>query len=168
MDTARIQEVLAPLAGSVQLRVLEHATAADAAPVVSGAQVIVTAQNEVVVRVESDERGAFEITGLAARAYELHVVREGFRAVPVHIDLTRDAAADVNLRLQVSALSEAVVVSAAQVDLPLSRTPATTTVITRGDLEAYQQTTVAQLEFSLNDALGQNTELFFQLGIRAP
>ncbi len=42
-----------------------------------------------------------------------------------------------------SAFSEAVVVSAAEVDLPLSRTPATTSVITRDDLQVYQQNTVA-------------------------
>lgn len=112
--------------------------------VVAGAQVIVTTQNEVVARVTSDDRGAFEVAGLAPRAYEFHVVREGFRAAPARVDLAQGAVASVTLHLQVSAVSEAVVVSTAQVDLPLSRTPATTTVITRSDLEAYQQSTVAE------------------------
>jgi outer membrane cobalamin receptor len=112
--------------------------------VVSGAEVIVTAQNEVVARVTSNDLGAFEVAGLTPRAYELHVVREGFRAAPARVDLAQDAVARVTLHLQVSAVSEAVVVSAAQVDLPLSRTPATTSVITRHDLEAYQQRTVAE------------------------
>lgn len=111
--------------------------------VVAGAQVIVTAQAEIVARTDTDARGTFEISGLAAQRYVVSVVREGFRAVPVDVDLTRVDSDNVALRLQVSALSEAVVVSAAQVDLPLSRTPATTTVINRSDLETYQQETVA-------------------------
>ena len=112
--------------------------------VVAGAQVIVTAQGEVVARAESAANGTFAITGLATREYALRVVREGFRALPVEVDLAHGDANDVLLRLQVSALAEAIVVSAAQVDLPLSRTPATTTVISKDELDIYQQTTVAE------------------------
>lgn len=122
-----------------------HGTVVDpGGAVVAGAQVIVTAQSEVVARAESDASGTFEITGLESREYTLRVVREGFRTLPVEVDLAHGDAKDVLLRLQVSALSEAIVVSAAQVDLPLSRTPATATVISKDDLDTYQQTTVAE------------------------
>lgn len=111
---------------------------------VPGAHVIVTSRTEVIARAETDARGAFEIGGLAARRYELHVLREGFRALPVEVDLTGGEVPAVTLNLQVSALSEAIVVSAAEVDLPLSRTPAATTVIARQEIEAYQENTVAE------------------------
>jgi outer membrane cobalamin receptor len=111
---------------------------------VANAQVFVTSRSEIVARTETDERGAFAVGELPPGTYELHVVREGFRSVPREVELTAGAAPEVTLQLQVSAFSEAVVVSAAEVDLPLSRTPATTSVITRSELETYQRNTIAE------------------------
>lgn len=111
---------------------------------VPGAHVIVTSQSEVVARVETDDRGAFELNNLPPKRYELRVVHEGFRATPVQVDLGRGGVEQVTLHLRVSALSEAVVVSAAEVDLPLSRTPASATVIARQDLSTFQLGTVAE------------------------
>ncbi len=47
------------------------------------------------------------------------------------------------IALEVSAVSESVVVSAAQVEIPLSTTSSSVTVITRDDLEKHQVESVA-------------------------
>lgn len=111
---------------------------------VPGASVIVSARGAVVVQTITDASGAFTVDPLPADAYRVSVAHDGFRAAPVDVTLGPDDRRTVTIRLQVSAIAEAVVVSAAQVDLPLSRTPASTTVVTRTDLEQLQHTTVAE------------------------
>ncbi len=138
---------------------------------VAFAQVLVTSASEVVARVTTDERGTFRVEGLTPGRYELRVAREGFRAIPLEIDVAPDETRTVTLHLQVSAVSEAVVVSAAQVDLPLSRTPATTTIVTRQDLDAYQLDTIAEalrrvpgVSLARNGTEGGVTSLFSRGG----
>ncbi len=138
---------------------------------VAFAQVLVTSRNEVVARALTDERGAFDVTELAPGRYELHVAREGFRSVPLQVNVAPGDTQAVTLRLQVSAVSESVVVSAAEVDLPLSRTPATVSVVTREDLSVYQQETVADalrrvpgVSLARNGVEGGVTSLFSRGG----
>lgn len=135
------------------------------------AQVLVTSASEVVARATTDERGAFDITGLNEGRYQLRVAREGFRSAPVQVDVVPGETLSVTLHLQVSAISESLVVSAAEVELPLSRTPATTTIITRDDLHTYQQDTVAQalqhvpgVSVARNGVEGSVTSLFSRGG----
>jgi vitamin B12 transporter len=134
---------------------------------VAGARVLVTARASVVARTVTGDLGTFAIGGLAADRYELHVIRDGFRAAPLVIDLAPDESRTVRVQLHVSAVNESVVVSAAQVDLPLSRTPASVTVVTRADLEAFQHDTVAGalrrvpgLSLSRNGGPGAVTSVF--------
>ena len=138
---------------------------------VAFAQVLVTASSEVVARTMTDERGEFAFAQLPPRRYELRVAREGFRAAPVDVNAVSGETATVTVHLEVSAVSEALVVSAAEVDLPLSRTPAATSVVTRDDLSTYQQDTVAEalrrvpgVSLARNGAEGSVTSLFSRGG----
>src|SRR5262249_42857098 len=54
------------------------------------------------------------------------------------IALTEEESRDLSIMLRISALSESVVVSASQVDVPLSRAADTVTVITGADLQVRQ------------------------------
>ncbi|HSL20398.1 MAG TPA: TonB-dependent receptor [Vicinamibacterales bacterium] len=138
---------------------------------VPGAEVLVTARAAVVARATTDESGAFAVTDLPPDRYEIRVARDGFRAEPVALDLAVGDSRTLTLRLQVSAISEVVVVSAAQVDLPLSRTPAATTVIPRVELRALQQNTIAAalrrvpgISIARNGGEGSVTSLFSRGG----
>jgi len=74
---------------------------------------------------------------------ELRVALEGFRAEPVPVDASA-AARDVgSLALTVSAVSETLVVSASQVEIPLSQSSSAVTVITGEELRDRQVTIVA-------------------------
>jgi outer membrane cobalamin receptor len=134
---------------------------------VASAQVLVTTGGTVVARPLTGADGTFIVDALAADRYELHVTRAGFRAAPLVIDLAADERRDVTIHLHVSAVAESVVVSAAQVDLPLSRTPASVTVISRETLQAFQLDTVAGalrrvpgLSLSRNGGPGAVTSVF--------
>lgn len=138
---------------------------------VAHAHVLVTARGAVVATTTTDAAGAFEARDLAADRYELLVVREGFRAAPLALDLAAHDDRSVTVTLQLSAVSESIVVSAAHVDQPLSRTPASTTVVTRGDLRSFQHESVASalrrvpgVSVARNGGEGAVTSLFSRGG----
>jgi outer membrane cobalamin receptor len=110
---------------------------------VPAALVLVTARAAIVARAVADDQGRFQARELAGDRYELHASAEGFRAAPVIVDLADGETRDCTIRLQISAIAEAVVVSAAHVDQPLSETPATVSVVSRGILDTFQHDTVA-------------------------
>jgi len=110
--------------------------------VVPAAHVLVVAGGAVVAQADADARGTFVVDGLAPGSYELRVVMPGFRAEPVTVRVGGDEARAVPLTLQLAAVAESVVVSAAQVDMPLSLVPDSVTVLTRADLDARQITTL--------------------------
>jgi outer membrane cobalamin receptor len=111
--------------------------------VVSHAHVLVLAQAVVIASTDTDDRGTFVVAGLPGGAYTIDVALDGFRSEPVSVQLAPDGDRAVSLRLRLSAVTESIVVSAAQVDLPRSRAPASVTVITRAELDARQTETVA-------------------------
>lgn len=128
--------------------------AADAGPVrgrvvdpdgraVPGVQVLVLGAGGTVVRQATDAGGEFAVRTPDAGRFELRVSADGFRSEPITIDggpTSRDLG---DLRLQVSAIAESVVVSAAQVEMPLSHTTAAVTVIGGTELDKRQVHTVA-------------------------
>ena len=87
--------------------------------------------------------GRFEITALAAGTYELRVVADGFTADPMRVTLAANDTRDVPLQMRLAAIAESIVVSAAQIDVPLSRAPDSVTVVTAVELQARQSETVA-------------------------
>ncbi len=91
----------------------------------------------------TDGQGRFAIDGLPAGRYDVLVVAEGFQAAPATVLLQADGTRRVDFRLRVSAITESVVVSAAQVDVPLSQVADSVTVLTAADLQASQAETVA-------------------------
>jgi outer membrane cobalamin receptor len=109
---------------------------------VAGAEVRVTGQGRVLpARTAPD--GTFVVEGLPAGTYRVRVFLEGFRAEPSEVTVARDDDRDVDVRLEISAVTEAVVVSAAQADTPLSHAPSSTTVISADDLGRHQIDTLS-------------------------
>ena len=125
------------LAGPVTGRIVDP----DNRPV-AGARVI--ASGGGLLRSElTNARGEFNVVLPDEGRFELRIAADGFRAEPV-IVAGAVAARDIGeLRLSVSAVSESIVVSAAQVEIPLSRAASTVTIITGEELREKQIHSVA-------------------------
>ena len=88
---------------------------------VPGAAVILTDGTAVVARTLTHSTGQFTLNVPDSGQFEVRVALDGFRAKPVAVT---GASAERDLgtiALEMSAVSESVVVSAAQVEIPLSR-----------------------------------------------
>lgn len=105
---------------------------------VPGATVVLSGPAVIARTVTTGPAGQFLIERVDAGRYDLRVVLAGFRADPLPIDLGRDDDREVVVRLHLAALSESVVVSASQVEVTLSRTSDSVTVLTSNDLRARQ------------------------------
>lgn len=112
--------------------------------VVPGATVLVVSGATVVASTITRGDGTFGPIALRAARHELLVSAPGLRAEPVAVDLSDARAVAVDVVAHAAARAESIVVSAAQVDVPLSRSAASVTVITAGDLAAWQYETVAE------------------------
>ena len=111
---------------------------------VRGAKVLVLRGNVVVLTATTASDGTFGPLQLPAGEYDLDVAAPGLGGAPRHITITSGKQTiDVTLDLVVRAMTDSVVVSAAQVDQPLSRVPDSVTVVDRQDLEARQIDSVA-------------------------
>lgn len=110
---------------------------------VPNARVIVGGPVSTVREIVTDGSGAFAAPDLSAGAYVVRVAIQGFEAEPIEVAVDEGAPQAITVHLRVSALSESLVVSAAQVDVPLSRAPDSITVIPRSELDARQVETVA-------------------------
>jgi outer membrane cobalamin receptor len=108
--------------------------------VVAGATVVAVGVNAAPVAVVTDSEGRFEFAGLADGRYDLFVSGAGLYGELRGANT--GPAAPVDITARVSAVSETLVVSAAQIDQPLSRTADSVTVISGTDLEARQITTL--------------------------
>jgi len=125
------------LAGPVTGRVVDP----DNRPV-AGARVI--AAGGGLLRSElTNSRGDFTVDLPDVGTFELRIAADGFRAEPVVVNGAAAARDLGTLRLSVSAVSESIVVSAAQVEIPLSRAASTVTIITGEELRAKQVHSVA-------------------------
>jgi len=110
---------------------------------VAGARVIVATAIGTAADRTTDASGAFAIDHVPAGRYEIRVLADGFQADAIAIALASDEVREVGVQLHLSALTESIVVSAAQIDVPLSRAADSVTVITAADLQARQIETVA-------------------------
>ncbi|MGH9387764.1 MAG: TonB-dependent receptor [Vicinamibacterales bacterium] len=135
------------------------------------AEVIIATTASLPQRIVADSDGRFSVSGLAAGHYEVSASAPGLVADPIGIDLADGANASTDLSLRVSAVTEALVVSASQIDQPLSRTPDSVTVIAGREIEARQQFTlgaalesVPGLTIQRNGGPGTVTSLFTRGG----
>jgi outer membrane cobalamin receptor len=110
---------------------------------VPNARVLLVTASGVEVDRAAGEDGTFTVSAVPAGRYELRVVARGLQADSTTVVLGADETKTIELRLRLSAISESVVVSASQVELPLSRAADSVTVITAADLAARQIETVA-------------------------
>jgi outer membrane cobalamin receptor len=110
---------------------------------VANVRVILVTDVGAAVESTTGASGTFEAARLAGGRYALRVIAEGFQADPIDITVAEDEVRTVDVALRVSAISESIVVSASQIDVPLSQTPNSVTVITAAELEARQIETVA-------------------------
>jgi outer membrane cobalamin receptor len=129
--------------------------------------VLVTDGTTVLSRTFTTSTGHFTLNLPDSGAFEVRVALDGFRAKPIPIadaSVARDLG---TIALEISAVSESVVVSAAQVEIPLTSTSSSVTIITREDLERRQVESVADalrsvpgLTVTSNGARGSVTSVF--------
>ena len=110
---------------------------------IPGATVLVTDRTAVVARTLTGSSGQFALTVPDSGTFELRVAIDGFRGKPVAISGATAARDLGTIVLELSAVSESVVVSAAQVEIPLSAASSSVTVIPRDDLDRRQVESVA-------------------------
>jgi outer membrane cobalamin receptor len=109
-----------------------------------GARILLLGSGAVVRSTVSNARGEFTLAVPDAGRYELRVALDGFRAASLALDGSPEPHDLGPVRLAIGAVSESVVVSAAQVDTPLSQASSAVTVITGTELQARQVTTVTE------------------------
>ena len=126
---------LAALAGSSSLsgRVVDP----NSRPV-AGAEVIVSGPTAAPLRTRTSADGRFEVATLEVGRYTVVVTAPGLVGDAQSIDVATTPV-QLNVTLRLSALNETLVVSASQVDQPLSRTPDSVTVIDGSEIDAKQQ-----------------------------
>lgn len=109
---------------------------------VANAELIVSGSSATPLRARATADGRFELANLGPGRYRIVATAPGLVSDPQTIDLTT-APATLDIALRLSALNETLVVSAAQIDQPLSRTPDSVTVIPGREIDAKQQFTLA-------------------------
>jgi outer membrane cobalamin receptor len=131
------------------------------------ARVVLAGALSVIATTDTSAEGEFAIDRVAPGRYEIRVAAEGFRTDPIVVVAMAGETARVAVELHVSAVAESVVVSAAQVELPLGRAADSVTVISSAELRAGQFETVADalrlvpgLTVSRNGGRGAVTSLF--------
>lgn len=109
------------------------------------ATVLVSGEGRALLSVLTDANGSFAVDLPDTGRFEIRGAVPGFRSEVIVIDRASPAetATDIVVQLALSAVSEAVVVSAAQVEIPLSQAASTVTVITGAELRARQVHSVA-------------------------
>jgi vitamin B12 transporter len=119
------------------------------------------------IQTATDAEGRFALNAPDGCRCEVHTSADGFRAEPVAFESATDARDIGTIALAVSAISESLVVSAAQVEIPLSQASSSVTVITGEELRERQLTTVADalrsvpgLTVSRSGSIGALTSVF--------
>ena len=137
---------------------------------VANAEVIVTGVAATPLRARSDSDGKFVFAELEPGRYRSAASAPGFASDAVPVDITASPAT-LDITLHISAIAETLVVSASQIDQPLSRIPDSVTVIPGAEIEAKQQFMLASalrsvpgLTLQQNGGPGTVTSLFTRGG----
>jgi outer membrane cobalamin receptor len=107
---------------------------------VAGATVVVVGATSAPVSGTTDEQGRFAFSAPADGRYDISASAPGLTGEIRGI--TAEAGAALEIALRVAAISETLVVSAAQIDQPLSRTADSVTIVTGRELKSRQVTTL--------------------------
>ena len=117
--------------------------------------------------VRTDAEGRFEIDDLPAATYDLLVEAPGLQAPTQRVTIAPEGDVEIRIPLTLGAVSESIVVSAAQVEMPLSSAPGSVTVVDRAELKARQIDNLGDalrhvpgLNVSRNGGPGALTSLF--------
>jgi outer membrane cobalamin receptor len=113
----------------------------DAKPV-AGAQVLIVRGNQVVATAKTRADGQFGPIAIAPGEHEIVASAPGLRSPSTPVTVNAAGGASVDLKLAVTAIHESIVVSASQVEQPLTRATDSVTVITRAEIDARQTETV--------------------------
>ena len=113
-------------------------------PIASADVLVQSTSGRLVTTVRTRPDGTFGPVTLEPGDYVLLVAVPGLRSTKPGITVRAGAETDIEVRLVTTAVSESVVVSAAQVDTPLSRVSDSITVIDSADLLGRQAESVAQ------------------------
>jgi vitamin B12 transporter len=137
---------------------------------VANAEVIVSGSTASPLRARTNADGRFELPSLADGRYSVIAAAPGLVSDSTSIDIAGPVAT-IDIAMKISAITETLVVSAAQIDQPLSRVPDSVTVIPGGEIEAKQQFTLASalrsvpgLTLQQNGGPGTVTSLFTRGG----
>jgi outer membrane cobalamin receptor len=109
---------------------------------VAGATVVATGVASAPTATTSGIDGRFELIGLADGRYDVTASAPGLLGEARGVASSSAAATSLEIALKVSAFTETLVVSAAQIDQPLSRTADSVTVVSGSELESRQITTL--------------------------
>jgi outer membrane cobalamin receptor len=110
---------------------------------VAGATVVAVGATSAPLSTKTDADGRFTFAGLTDGAYDLTATAPGLLG-DAHASVGGSDAASVEIALRVSAMNETLVVSAAQIDQPLSRTADSVTIIPGDDIAARQISTLGE------------------------
>ena len=111
---------------------------------VPGATIVIEGPAAAPVSFLSDASGSFEVaTGVSGR-FTVRASAPGLTSGSHVVDVADQATVVVELALRIAAIDEQLVVTATQVDQPLSRVPDSTTVISGETLAARQQFAAGQ------------------------
>jgi outer membrane cobalamin receptor len=134
---------------------------------IPGAAVLLTDGTAIVARTLTVLGGQFTIEVPDDGSFEIRVALDGFRGKPIAVAGTSGARDLGRIALEISAVSESIIVSAAQVEIPLSIAASSVTVITRDDLDRRQVESVADalravpgLSVTANGGRGAVTSVF--------
>ena len=124
---------------SVQGRVLDPSGAP-----VPGAVVTLRPASGLVRQAPSRADGGYAFIDVPPGSYLIGAAADGFRAEPVLVAMATGETVNADIRLTLAALTDAVVVSAAFVELAQSEATAGVTALSRRDIEDRQMTMVAE------------------------
>ena len=131
------------------------------------ARVLLSGDGTALQTVTTDAEGRFTVEAPETGRVALRVAADGFRSETVSIAAPGETRDVGTIALSISALSESVVVSAAQVEVPLTQVTSSVTIISAAELEARQIHTVAEalrtvpgLTLVSTGGLGTTTGLF--------
>lgn len=154
--------VAAAFAGPVNGRVVDP----DNRPVPS-AHVLLVAAGAPIRTAETNGRGEFSLVAPDSGRYELRVAVDGFRAEPVIYEASATARDVGSIELAVSAVSETLVVSASQVEIPRTQASSAVSVLPASELRDRQLTTIADalrqvpgLTVARSGSMGAVTSIF--------